>query len=62
MLTRDQLQAIIDNKPEGFGDQPEKYHSDLIFLIGIDSTQVMPLFKPREEVDRVWAGDGVIYS
>jgi uncharacterized protein (DUF1697 family) len=62
VLTRDQFQAVIDNKPEGFGEQPEKYHSDAIFLIGIDSAQAMPLFKPREGVDKVWPGDGVIYS
>jgi len=62
VLTHNQLQVIIDNKPKGFGDQPEKYHSDVIFLIGIDSAQAIAAFKPREEVDRVWAGDGVIYS
>lgn len=62
VLTRNQLQAIIDNKPEGFGEQPEKYHSDAVFLMGIDSTSVMPLFNPREGVDKVWPGDGVIYS
>ena len=62
VLTREQFQAVIDNKPEGFGEQPEKYHSDAIFLIGIDSAQAMPLFKPREEVDKVWSGVGVIYS
>src|SRR5512135_2456294 len=61
-LTRNQLQAVIDNKPEGFGDQPEKYHSDTIFLMGIDSAQALPLFNPREGVDKVWPGDGVIYS
>ncbi|HET9110018.1 MAG TPA: DUF1697 domain-containing protein [Ktedonobacterales bacterium] len=61
-LTRDQLQAVIDNKPEGFGDQPEKYHSDAIFLMGIDAAQAMPVFNPREGVDKVWPGDGVIYS
>ncbi len=55
VLTRDRLQAVIDNKPEGFGEQPEKYHSDAIFLIGIDSAQVMPLFKPREG-DRTGSG------
>jgi uncharacterized protein (DUF1697 family) len=44
LLTRDQLQAVIDNKPEGFGEQPEKYHSDAIFLMGIDSAQVMETF------------------
>ena len=62
MLTREQLRAVIDNKPQGFGEQPEKYHSDAIFLIGVDSAQVMPIFKPREGVDIVWPGDGVIYS
>lgn len=62
VLTRDQLQAVIANKPIGFGEQPETYHSDVIFLIGIDSAQVMPIFKPREGVDKVWPGDGVIYS
>jgi len=62
VLTRIQLQAVIDNKPKGFGEQPEKYHSDTIFLMGIDSASVIPLFNPREGVDKVWPGDGVIYS
>ena len=62
VLTCDQLRAVIDNKPQGFGEQPEKFHSDAIFLIGIESAQVMPLFSPREGVDTVWPGDGVIYS
>jgi uncharacterized protein (DUF1697 family) len=62
VLTRNQLQAVIDNKPKGFGEQPEKYHSDAIFLMGIDSAQAMPVFDPREGVDKVWTGDGVIYS
>jgi len=62
VLTHKQFQAIIDNKPKGFGEQPEKYHSDAIFLMGIDSAQAMPAFNPREGVDQVWAGNGVIYS
>lgn len=62
VLTRNQLQAVIDNKPKGFGDQPEKYHSDAIFLMDIDAAQAMPVFNPREGVDKVWPGDRVIYS
>ncbi len=62
VLTRNQLQAIIDNKPQGFGEQPEKYHSDAIFLMGIDAAQAMAVFDPREGVDNIWPGDGVIYS
>jgi uncharacterized protein (DUF1697 family) len=60
--SRDQLQAVIDNKPQGFGEHPEKYHSDAIFLMGIDSSRAMGVFDPREGVDKIWPGDGVIYS
>ncbi len=62
VLTREQLQAVVDNRPEGFGDQPDTYHSDAIFLIGMDAAQAMPVFDPREGVDQIWPGEGVIYS
>lgn len=62
VLSRAQLKAVIDNKPQGFGDQPEKYHSDAIFLINVPSSEAIKVFKPREGVDSVWQGDGVIYS
>ncbi len=62
VLSRDQLQAVIDKKPHGFGDQPSLYHSDAIFLMGIDAAKAMLVFDPREGVDKVWEGDGVIYS
>ncbi len=62
VLDHKQFEAIVENKPKGFGEQPEKYHSDAIFLMGIDSAQVMSAFNPREGVDQVWAGNGVIYS
>ena len=62
VLSRNQLQALIDNKPKGFGEQPMKYHSDAIFLMGIDAAQAMAVFDPREGVDNIWPGDGVIYS
>ncbi|MEV6302538.1 DUF1697 domain-containing protein [Actinoplanes sp. NPDC051861] len=61
-LTGEDLQGVVDNRPAGFGDQPDKYHSDAIFLIGVDSAEVMPIFNPREGVDRVWPGEGVVYS
>ena len=62
VLSHNQLQAVIDNKPKGFGDEPDKYHSDAIFLMDIDATQAMPAFNPREGVDKIWPGKGVIYS
>lgn len=62
VLSESELRAVIDNKPKGFGEEPDKYHSDAIFLIDVDTTQVMPVFNPREGVDKVWAGHSVIYS
>jgi uncharacterized protein (DUF1697 family) len=62
VLTGDQLRAVVDDRPKGFGDQPDKYHSDAIFLMGIEAAEAMPIFNPREGVDRVWPGNGVVYS
>jgi len=62
VLTRKQFQAVIDNKPEGFGEEPEKYYSDAIFLMDLDPTEALSVFNPREGVDVIWPGDGVIYS
>ena len=62
VLTRAQLQAVVDSKPKGFGEHPETYHSDAIFLIDVDAAQAMSAFDPQEGVDTVWQGHGVIYS
>jgi uncharacterized protein (DUF1697 family) len=62
VLSHGELKAVIDNKPAGFGEQPDVYLSDVIFLIGIDSDEALSVFSPREDVDRVWPGKGVIYS
>src|SRR6476620_6720522 len=34
-LSRSQFKAMVDNKPKGFGEEPGKYHSDAVFLMGI---------------------------
>ena len=62
VLSRAQLQEIVDKRPKGFGDTPGTYHSDAIFLMEINTEQVMPIFNPQEGVDKVWPGIGVIYS
>lgn len=62
MLSRKQLEAIVESRPKGFGDTPSKYHSDALFLMGITAAKTMSIFSPREGVDAVWPGKGVIYS
>jgi uncharacterized protein (DUF1697 family) len=62
VLTADELRTVVNKRPAGFGDQPAKYHSDAIFLVGIDASEAMRTFTPKDGVDTVWPGDGVIYS
>jgi uncharacterized protein (DUF1697 family) len=62
VLTKEQLQKVIINKPKGFGEHPDKYHSDIIFLMDVGAADAIKVFKPREGVDEIWQGDEVIYS
>jgi uncharacterized protein (DUF1697 family) len=62
VMSRDRLEGVVRNKPKGFGEQPSKYHSDAIFLMDVDPAEALAVFDPREGVDKVWPGDGVIYS
>src|SRR5687768_17526364 len=48
ILTESQLQSVIDDKPKGFGDHPDTYLSDVIFLIGINASEAVTVFSPRE--------------
>ena len=62
VLSRAQLEAVIAGRPKGFGDEPRLYHSDAVFLMGVDTAEAMPAFSPRQGVDVVWPGEGVVYS
>lgn len=62
VLTSNQLEAIVAQKPKDFGDHPEKYYSDVIFLLNMSSDEALKVFNPRAGVDKIWQGDSVIYS
>ena len=62
LLSHAQLKKVINQAPKGFGTEPDKYHTDAIFLMGISSEEAFQIFNPREGVDKVWQGDLAIYS
>ena len=62
VLSRAELEAAIDKRPKGFGAKPGTYHSDAIFLMDVGADEAMVAFSPREGVDVVWPGNGLIYS
>ncbi len=62
VLTEAKLRSVVANRPAGFGDHADTYLSDAIFLMGITTATAIKVFRPREGVDQVWPGRGVIYS
>ena len=62
VLSAEDVEGVVKKRPKGFGDEPSRYHSDAVFLMGTDAAEAMAVFSPRDGVDKVWPGDGVIYS
>ena len=57
-----QLRAVVAKAPTGFGQHPDRYHSDVVFLKApLTSAQVMRVIQLREDVDQAWPGTGVVY-
>jgi uncharacterized protein (DUF1697 family) len=57
-----QLRTTVDKAPPGFGEAPDTYHSDAIFLKHpLSSRQAMRVVQLREDVDQAWTGSGVLY-
>ena len=62
VLNHGQIKTIVEKKPKEFGEHPDRHHSDVIFLIGINQKEALTVFSPKEGIDAIWPGEGVIYS
>ena len=62
MRSRKQMRTVVAGAPAGFGEQPETYRYDVIFLKApLTATAAMELIPTRPGVDEAWAGNGVLY-
>ncbi len=62
LRSRTQMRNVVGNAPPGFGDQPDRYHSDVIFLKSpLAARQAMRVVELRDGVDQAWPGTGVLY-
>ena len=60
--SREQMKAIVKGAPKGFGGRPAAYRYDVIFLKDpLTADEAMHTVTARPGVDRVFAGDGVLY-
>jgi uncharacterized protein (DUF1697 family) len=58
-----ELRAVVDGAPKGFGADPDRYRSDVVFLKApMTAATAMEQMRVREGVDTATAGDGVVYQ
>ncbi len=57
-----QLRGVVRKAPAGFGQSPDAFHSDVVFLTSpLTPATAMGALDRREGVDEAWAGSGVVY-
>ena len=57
-----QFRSIVEKAPKGYGSQPSRYRSDVLFLKPpISATATIKIVPTKEGVDEVHAGPGVLY-
>lgn len=62
LRSKSQMRAIVEKRPKGFGDEPTKYRFDVLFLKpALTPKTVLDTARPKEGVDQIWAGNGVVY-
>jgi len=62
LISCGQLENIVKNAPEDFGSNPEEYRYDVLFLKSpLTAEEALSKIIIREGVDRVNAGEGVLY-
>lgn len=56
------VRKVVEKAPDGFGRNPEEFHSDAIFLKKpLSPAAAMKVVQLRDEVDEAWAANGVLY-
>src|SRR5690606_26183168 len=61
-VSKNQFETVVNTVPESFGVFPEEYRYDVMFLMpGFVPEDILKNISPREGVDRMWAGERVVY-
>ncbi len=62
VITHEQMLRIVEEAPDRFGQEPERYRYDVLFLKDpLISKEVMEKLKLKEGVDKAYQGDKAVY-
>jgi uncharacterized protein (DUF1697 family) len=63
LRTHLEMDAIVKDAPKGFGSKPETFRYDVWFVFPpMTAEKIVAALQPKEGVDTVVAGDGVVYA
>ena len=63
LRTPAQMAAVVKHAPKGFGSKPNRFRYDVWFVIPPTTAEdVVAKLEPRDGVDAVSAGEGVVYA
>lgn len=61
VLTRDEYAEVVGDAPPGFGSEPDTFHYDVAFYLGVGPDEVMEQVDLHPDVDTAVAGDRALY-
>lgn len=61
VLSGEELAEIVADAPKGFGTEPQLFHYDVAFYMGVTADDVMQYVRVNPDVDQVTAGDSALY-
>jgi len=62
VLSQRKLQSIVQRAPKGFGEEPEKYRYDVVFIKKpLTTAKAMQAVETRDGVDNAYLGQHVLY-
>ena len=63
LITADEIKETIENAPENFGVEPEKFRYDVWFLMPhVTVSKITSEIRLRDGIDSMWAGKNVLYT
>lgn len=63
IVSQDQLESIVKTAPKGFGQLPDEYRYDVIFIKEpLTADEAFNNIKLKEGVDNAYKGSGVLYT
>ena len=62
VLSQRKLESIVQRAPKGFGEEPEKYRYDVVFIKKpLTTAKAMQAVETRDGVDNAYLGQHVLY-